>query len=300
MSYISIDMEWNQPYSKQQLKTNNDVTLYGEIVQIGAVKMDDYFNITDTFKVTVIPTVYKKMNKRVSKMTGITDEVISSTGIDRQTAYESFFEWCGNDSTFLTWGNDDYDMMSKNLRFFGMCEDVPVCYNLQCIYNYDTHCYGRQYSLDHAMETFNIESELDRHDALNDAYFTALVCKKLRVKQGIDNYETVSEVSMQSEDFLMSFQYDGYLNPGQAMKEKSVVKRPCPYCNGRSKIVKRWKQGRHKYVILNKCRKHGFFISRIRFSKNVENLVTANKNIYKFDDTNREYFEEKFREWKVV
>ena len=55
-----MDMEWNQPYSKQQLKTNNDVTLYGEIVQIGAVKMDDCFNITDTFKVTVIPTVYKK------------------------------------------------------------------------------------------------------------------------------------------------------------------------------------------------------------------------------------------------
>ncbi len=295
-----MDIEWNQPYSKQQLKTNNDVTLYGEIIQIGAVKMDDYFNITDTFKVTVTPTVYKKMNKRVSKVTGITDEVISNTGIDRQTAYKSFFEWCGNDSTFLTWGNDDYDMMSKNMKFFGMGEDAPVCYNLQCIYNYDTHCYGRQYSLDHAMETFNIESELDRHDALNDAYFTALVCKNLKVKQGIENYETVREVSMQSEDFLMSFQYDGYTNPAQAMKEKCVVKTPCPYCNGRSKVLKRWKQGRHKYVILNKCRKHGFFISRIRFSKDVENLVTANKNIYRFDDTNRDYFEEKFKEWTVV
>ncbi len=295
-----MDMEWNQPYSKQQLKTNNDVTLYGEIVQIGAVKMDDCFNITDTFKVTVIPTVYKKMNKRVSKMTGITDEVISNSGVDRETAYESFFEWCGNDSTFLTWGNDDYDIMSKNMKFFGMCEDAPICYNLQCIYNYDTHCYGRQYSLDHAMETFNIESELDRHDALNDAYFTALVCKNLKVKQGIENYETVKEISMQSEDFLMSFQYDGYTNPAQAMKEKNVVKTPCPYCKGRSKIVKKWKQGRHKYVVLNKCRKHGFFISRIRFSKDVNNFVTANKNIYRFDDSNKAYFEEKFKEWTVV
>ena len=113
-------MEWNQPYSKQQLRTNNDVTLYGEIVQIGAVKMDDGFNITDTFKVTVKPTVYKKMNKRVTRITGITDEVISNSGVDRDVAYKSFLNWCGEDSTFITWGDDDYDMLSKNMKFFGM------------------------------------------------------------------------------------------------------------------------------------------------------------------------------------
>jgi len=300
LSYISFDMEWNQPYTKTQIKTRNDITLYGEIVQIGAVKMDDYFNITDTFKVTVKPTVYRKMNKRVAKMTGITDDVISNSGVDREIAYKSFLKWCGDDSIFITWGSEDSDMLSKNMWFFGMNDVSPECYNLQCIYNYDTHCYGRQYSLDHAMETFNIESALDRHDALNDAYFTALVCKKLKVKQGIENYKTVKEISMQSEDYLMGFQYDGYKNPAQAMKDKMVVKSNCPFCNGRSKAVKKWKQGRHKYVILNKCRKHGFFISRIRFSKDEEKMVTANKNIYRFDESNREYFEEKFKEWTVV
>ena len=297
--YISFDMEWNQPYAKEQLKTKNDVTLYGEIVQIGAVKMNDKFDITDTFKVIIKPTVYKKMHKKISKMTGITDEKIKEFGVDREIAMAEFFAWCGDGCTFLTWGSDDYNMLEKNMKFFGFENHTEECYNLQCIFNYDTKCYGRQFSLDYAMETFNIEADRDRHDALNDAYYTALVCRNLKVKNGIENYETVSEISMQSEDFIKNFKYEGYETSSQAMKDKKVKHTNCPYCDGKSVIVKKCKQAKNKYVLLNRCKKHGYFISRIRFSKTKDkNLVT--KNLYRYDETNKQYFEKKFSEWTAM
>lgn len=48
--------------------------LHDEIVQIGAVKLDENYHILDTFKIMVSPKYYTKMNKKVSKLTKITTE----------------------------------------------------------------------------------------------------------------------------------------------------------------------------------------------------------------------------------
>jgi DNA polymerase III epsilon subunit-like protein len=156
------------------------------------------------------------------------------------------------------------------------------------------------YSLDSAMENFNIESELDRHDALNDAYFTALVSKHLNIEQGIRDYERISQVSVHTSDFLMSFEYEGYKSSLAVLKDKSVMHSPCPFCHSKSKHVKRWKQGRFKYVVLNECKHHGYFVSRIRFNKVNDQKFIVNKELYRYDETNKQYFDKKFTEWTVV
>ena len=51
MNYIVIDMEWNQPFSKEHIKIRNGVRLVGEIIQLGAVKMDENKNITDNRRI---------------------------------------------------------------------------------------------------------------------------------------------------------------------------------------------------------------------------------------------------------
>ena len=48
--YIVIDLEWNQPPCVAALRERNGVLLHGEIIQIGAVKMNDKFEITDTLE----------------------------------------------------------------------------------------------------------------------------------------------------------------------------------------------------------------------------------------------------------
>lgn len=73
MNYIVLDMEWNRPFNMKSM-VKKPLMLHGEIVQIGAVKLDENYHILDTFKIMVSPKYYTKMNKKVSKLTKITTE----------------------------------------------------------------------------------------------------------------------------------------------------------------------------------------------------------------------------------
>ena len=48
MNYIVFDLEWNQPYSNDiSFMKRTKMPLTGEIIQIGAVKLNDKLDIVD-------------------------------------------------------------------------------------------------------------------------------------------------------------------------------------------------------------------------------------------------------------
>lgn len=56
MNYIVIDFEFNGAYSKRHHRFVN------EIIEFGAVKLDDRLNMIDTFSELVTPQISKKLN----------------------------------------------------------------------------------------------------------------------------------------------------------------------------------------------------------------------------------------------
>lgn len=75
MKYVIFDLEWNQPYSNDiSFMKRTGLPVSGEIIQIGAIKLDEAFNLEDTFNILVKPQYLKKMHKHVSKLTHITTE----------------------------------------------------------------------------------------------------------------------------------------------------------------------------------------------------------------------------------
>ena len=62
MQFIVLDLEWNQALSGKPYK-RDDLTLAGEIIQIGAVKLDDSMRVVDSLRIYVAPKYYKKMQK---------------------------------------------------------------------------------------------------------------------------------------------------------------------------------------------------------------------------------------------
>ena len=105
MNYIVLDLEWNQPVSAKSM-VRTPVSLYGEIIQIGAVKLDENYHILDTFKIMVAPKHYRKMHKKVTKLTKITTKDLQY-GFPFPVAFGHFKKWCGDEFAFLTWGPDD-------------------------------------------------------------------------------------------------------------------------------------------------------------------------------------------------
>ena len=65
MNYIILDLEWDSAYSVIHKRFLN------QILQIGAVKLDENFNIIDVFDVTVKSSFSKRLSKRFIELTGI-------------------------------------------------------------------------------------------------------------------------------------------------------------------------------------------------------------------------------------
>ena len=60
MNYIIFDLEWNQGPEEEQS--------VGEIVEIGAVKLDDRFETVDELRLYVKPFLYPKLHNRIAAL----------------------------------------------------------------------------------------------------------------------------------------------------------------------------------------------------------------------------------------
>lgn len=58
MKYVIFDLEWNQP-ADYAATIQEPVYLTGEIVEIGAVKLDENFSPIDELRIFVKPQYYK-------------------------------------------------------------------------------------------------------------------------------------------------------------------------------------------------------------------------------------------------
>ena len=121
MQYIVLDMEWNQPWpGTYAAKRTLPVKIRGEIIQIGAVRVTDRQIVGDEFQVLIRPKVYRKLNKKVSSLTGIKDAQLAEFGVPFPEAIEQFRNWCGDDCVFLTWGFDDIGILKENMALHGL------------------------------------------------------------------------------------------------------------------------------------------------------------------------------------
>ena len=113
MCCIVLDLEWNQPFSMRSMITT-PVRLHGEIIQIGAVKLNEQLEIVDTFKVMVKPKYYPYMHRKISRLTQISKADLAY-GFPFKQAFAYFTAWCPEDAVFLTWGNEDFKVLYSNI-----------------------------------------------------------------------------------------------------------------------------------------------------------------------------------------
>ena len=288
MNYIVLDMEWNQPWpGSPSAKKVLPVQIRGEIIQIGAVRVTEAQEVADEFQVLIKPKIYRRLNRRVSKLTGIKEARLREEGIPFPEAMERFREWCGEDIIILTWGFDDITILRENLRLYGLDEDWTGCwYNAQMIFNAQTDGSNAQKALKTAMEIFGIEATRPAHDALGDAYHTALICAKLDLKRGAEEY---GEALKSHENGFHGAEIPGCIDrkvfhdladKGAALSAMSGSENKCPLC-GRQMLGSRWfAQPGHRYMDLATCAEHGKFLIRVRLSDQPDGTVRVSRLTY--------------------
>ncbi|MEG2720994.1 MAG: 3'-5' exonuclease, partial [Oscillospiraceae bacterium] len=170
MQYIVMDLEWNNAYSKKLSGFIN------EVIEIGAVKLDDELNVTDTFSDVVKSQVGKKLQGRVKALTHITNEEISR-GIPFQKAISNFAKWLGEEENlFLTWGDGDIRTLIKNCEYFMGYTHIPFINNYCDLQKYcqsfiDSNITVQQVGLSAAAVALGINPDkFPHHRALDDSF----------------------------------------------------------------------------------------------------------------------------------
>ncbi len=189
MNYIIFDMEWNQPSSA---KEKNPALIRGEIIQLGFFVLNEQFDVLHNENILIKPVCYKCINQYVGFLTGISQDMLNS-GVTFEAALKRMSEFFTEDTLLFTWGDDDIPILNENMRFHNMEMKLPKHYNLQRFYSRQTGTEARQTALKTAAEYFAIETDMQAHDALNDAYLTLLVAKKLDIQKGIAEYDSAPE-----------------------------------------------------------------------------------------------------------
>ena len=300
MNYIVFDMEWNQPFDKKHIRFRNGVRLTGEIIQIGAVRLDEKGKIKDTFDVRIHPQKYTVLSHMVKKVTGFTQRELRQ-GIGLNEAIDKFKSWCGRDFILFTWGPNDLPMLKDNLKFFSLDYSwLPPCYNAQCIFNQETGNKGRQFSIDFALEFLKIESKIDRHDALNDAWYTAKIMEKLDIKKGIELYDErtlyISNISRTGKDGS-SATFDGYASMPEVIMDKHMIKTRCSRCKKMLSMGKLVQNGESSYVSVSKCDECGDYLVKFQIELAEDNKYCVKKTVHRVQEEDKNEVFVKIKKW---
>lgn len=280
MQYIVMDMEWNQPwpgsYSAKKVLPH---PIRGEIIQIGAVRLLDDLSVADEFQCLVRPEYYRRMNRKVSSLTGIRDADLRDRGINFPLAMESFREWCGEDVTFLTWGFDDIPLLKDNLALWKLPDDwCSRWYNAQLLFNAALGAGNEQKALSTAMDMLRIAPTRPAHNALGDAYHTALICSRLPLQALIDDYSAALSAhengfhGVQMPGCIARSVHRGYSDRAQVLSDMRGEKNVCPVCGEKMQLSAWLPQPGKRFLAKAQCAEHGVYYIRLRFVSEEDGL----------------------------
>lgn len=182
MHYIVLDLEWNCVMIPKRSR-KGVIEHPSEIIEIGAVKLDEKKKIVDSFSILVKPFFIKKVQKYILSVTHLTDGQLAE-GVAFPEAIDSFFKWCGDDYILCTWGCSDLPELRRNIAYYYLDYEVPEEFiDLQIKYALCHEGCKAQRSVKTAVETLKIKEDLEYHRAINDAIYTARIFQKIDLKK---------------------------------------------------------------------------------------------------------------------
>ena len=276
MTYVILDLEFNGTYSKNRHR------FFNEIIEFGAVKLDEKLNIVETFSELVAPQISKKLNTHVSALTHITIDELKRSNNSFSHVISKFRKFMG-DSMLMSWGTSDILVLMENyLYYFGNSKlsFLKEYVNLQkyCERALDYHEKGRQLGLSACAERLGISfDDTSLHRAYNDAELSALCFKELY------DEELLNACAYQCDDrFFERITFKNYnicdlKHPEVDKKQMYFV---CPICGKRALRRSKWKL-KNKTFRANfrclRCRKD--FEGRIIFKKHYDGVSVNKKTV---------------------
>lgn len=295
MNYIVMDLEWNQACDE---KTKQENELLFEIIEIGAVKLDEKKRPIDSFHELIKPQVFRQMNDVTGRLIHLRIEQLDNCRSFSAVAGD-FLTWCGEDYVFCTWGSADLTELQRNMDYYHMpaLGSGPLkYYDVQKLFSIAYEDRKTRRSLKYAVDYLELEQEAAFHRADGDAYYTALILSHFYNPALFDNYSfDTYHLPMKRADEVHALfgDYEKYISrpfPDKltAMQDKEVVSTRCFLCGANTRRKIPWfsvNNGKHYYTVVS-CKKHGYLKGKIRMRKSVcDDSIYAVKTLKAIDES---------------
>jgi inhibitor of KinA sporulation pathway (predicted exonuclease) len=171
LGYIIFDVEANARRYKTDIPQ--------QIIQIGAVKLNEALVEVDYFSQIIKPTHSPTLSHFSRMQTGITqDEIDCARGFEE--VYQEFYDWCDmQHNLMICWGKEDIRFIKEDCILNGLEDHLPPGF-IDILVRFRNYAKSNNdYSVVKALEYLEIEQIGEAHSALDDARNTSNIFKKI-------------------------------------------------------------------------------------------------------------------------
>jgi len=262
---IVLDLEWNRGYDERPID---------EILQIGAVRVDKLGGpITDTYNVYIRPAIHKHFDLGAKKLPDL--ELSLSSQVAFPEAMADFRAWCAEERRFGCWGGGDLKALRLCCEYYGVpaleeAEEV----DLQRAFCRAAGAGNAQIALWKAVRYCQIPDVFSYHNALNDAMYTACLCRWITEE---DLREEPVKVKRRWVRFC-KLPYErkprrkiGPLPSAEAVLDHKCSRLPsCPLCGLQGWVTDWYTADGERYFSFFHCRTHGNFPCRLTIARTAQ------------------------------
>ncbi len=279
-----FDLEWNQSNTGREKEVEK---LPFEIIEIGAVKIDDTCVTTGEFHELIRPQVYREMHHITGKLIQLNMKELEK-GENFPKTMKTFLDWCGDEEyLFCTWGSLDLMELQRNMKYYEMTplSDGPIAYlDVQKLFSIAYEDGKKRRSLEFAIDFLEIEKDIPFHRAFTDAYYTGKILTEI-----MEHHRSVlknvsfdvfhppvdrkSEVKIQFDTY-MKYISRSFAGKSEAFRDSEVVSTKCYLCHRNLKKKIPWFAVSLKnYYAVAYCEEHGYLKGKIRVNKTDDGRV---------------------------
>ncbi len=272
MHYLVLDLEWNIADRNNKKQLENIVNFSMEIIEIGAVLLDENLSILDRFYTYVKPQYFVHLDHHVSKVTQRNTASLKK-GMHFREAIGALQAWIRSytdgEIILCTWSKSDVKPWRSNLEHYDLLPTkASKILDVQRLFALEDKSFSQQKSVAFALDYYNIAAEEPFHSAINDAYYTAMILQNL--VSSLQGKELLPKTAKRLSKRLSRLSFDPSINRRKTVhfenytsKEEAIqiVKKStwsCPACNRELEGNGRWKS--KKALRLHRkqyCRVHG-------------------------------------------
>jgi len=270
MHYIVFDLEWNGAGRANKVPKAIQDAIPFEIIEIGAVKLDEQFRLAGKFSTQIRPRLYPILTGPVAAVTRRHQQSMKY-GLDFRDAARDFLAFCGDEYLFCTWSESDTATLLMNLRYYQLADRLEMpCIDVQYLFDQLVEQADMQRSIEYAIDFLDLPKPQPFHQAVNDAWYTGQIFRHIAELNRTENNGT---------DLAARYAFDPNLNRssqltlGPLANQEAIgpaldtLEANCPGCGTPLRLEQPWEAEKSRFTAAFSCPDHGLILAKCRWRR---------------------------------